>query len=47
MREQLDGGPARLRPSPPEGTLDRRGFLEPSLKRAMVAARQDLLRVAR
>jgi hypothetical protein len=33
MRKQLDGGPARLQPSPTERTLDRRGFLELSLKR--------------
>jgi hypothetical protein len=47
LRKQLDGGPARLRPSPPGRTLDRRRSLELSLKRAMVAAREDLLRVGR
>jgi hypothetical protein len=38
MRKQLDAGPARLRPSPPERTLDRRGFLELSLKRGTAGA---------
>ena len=36
MRKQLDGRPARLRPSPSERTLNRRGSLELSLKGAMV-----------
>jgi hypothetical protein len=44
LRKQLEGGPARLKPSPPGRTLDRRRSLEMSLKRAMVAARQDLMK---
>jgi hypothetical protein len=43
LRARLAGGPARLHPRPGR-TLDRRGSLEISLRRAMVAARQDLLR---
>ena len=43
LRARLTGGPARLHPRPGR-TLDRRGSLEVSLRRAMVAARQDLLR---
>jgi hypothetical protein len=43
LRARLAGGPARLHPRPGR-TLDRRGSLEMSLRRAMVAARQDLLR---
>jgi hypothetical protein len=43
LRARLAGGPARLYPRPGR-TLDRRGSLEVSLRRAMVAARQDLLR---
>ena len=42
LRARLAGGPARLHPRPGR-TLDRRGSLEISLRRAMVAARQDLV----
>jgi hypothetical protein len=43
LRARLDSGPARLRPRPGR-TLDRRTSLEISLKRALIAVRQDLLR---
>jgi hypothetical protein len=43
LRARLTGGPARQHPRPGR-TLDRRGSLEMSLRRAIVAARQDLLR---
>lgn len=43
LRARLESGPARLNPRPGR-TLDRRGSLEISLRRAIVAMRQDLLR---
>jgi hypothetical protein len=46
LRARLAGGPARLYPRPGR-TLDRRCSLEISLKRAMIAARQDLMRIER
>jgi hypothetical protein len=46
LRARLAGGPARLNPRPGR-TLDRRGSLEISLKRALVATRQDLMRIER
>jgi hypothetical protein len=42
LRARLDGGPARLNPRPGR-TLDRRGALEFSLRRALFATRQGLL----
>lgn len=42
LRKLLEGGPARLHGRPGRG-LDRRGALEMSLRRAQIAARQDLL----
>jgi hypothetical protein len=42
LRARLEGGPARLHPRPGR-TLDRRGTLEMSLRRAQIALRQDLL----
>jgi hypothetical protein len=42
LRARLEGGPARLHPRPGR-TLDRRGALEMSLRRAQIASRQDLL----
>jgi hypothetical protein len=46
LRARLAGGPARLHPRPGR-TLDRRGSLEISLKRALVATRHDLMRIER
>jgi hypothetical protein len=43
LRARLDGGSLRLHPRPGR-VMDRRRTLELSLKRAMIAARQDLLR---
>lgn len=43
LRKLLVGGPARLRPRPGR-VLDRRGSLEMSLRRALIATRQDVLR---
>lgn len=47
LKAKLTGGPARLKPSPPRRTLDRRRSLELSLKRALIVARQDQLGVER
>jgi hypothetical protein len=47
LRARLEGGPQRFRPSPAGRTLDRRKSLELSLKRALIAERQDLMRIAR
>jgi hypothetical protein len=44
LRKLLEGGPARLHPRPGR-TLDRRGALKLSLRRAMIAARQELFKV--
>jgi hypothetical protein len=46
LREQLDGGPARLHPRPGRG-LDRRWSLTVSWRRGMIRERQDLLRQRR
>jgi hypothetical protein len=43
LSKLLNGRPARLNPRSGR-TLDRRGALELSLRRALVATRQDLLR---
>jgi hypothetical protein len=43
LREQLDGGPARLHPRPGR-RLDRRWSLTVSWRRGMIRERQDLLR---
>jgi hypothetical protein len=43
LRRLLNGNPARLHPRPGR-VLDRRGSLEMSLRRALIAARQDLLK---
>jgi hypothetical protein len=42
LRARLEGGPARLNPRPGR-TLDRKGALEFSLRRALIATRQGLL----
>ena len=47
LRARLEGGPARLKPSPPGRTLDRRRSLEMSLKRALIVARQGQLGIQR
>jgi hypothetical protein len=47
LQKQLAGGPARLKPSPPGRTLDRRKSLEMSLRRAKIVAQQSLMRVER
>jgi hypothetical protein len=44
LRKLLAGGPARLKPSPPGRTLDRRRSLELSLRRALIAERRDQLK---
>ena len=44
LREQLDGGPARLHPRPGR-RLDRRWSLTVSWRRGMIRERQDLLRL--
>jgi hypothetical protein len=43
LRKLLDCAPARLHPRPGR-TLDRRGTLTASLRRAMIVSREDLLR---
>ena len=43
LRKLLDGAPARLHPRSGR-TLDRKGTLTVSLRRAMIASREDLLR---
>lgn len=43
LRKLLNGGPARLRPRPGR-VLDRRRSLEMSLRRALIAAREAVLR---
>jgi hypothetical protein len=46
LHKLLEGAPARLSPRPGR-TLDRRTSLELSLRRALITARQDLLRESR
>jgi hypothetical protein len=43
LRKLLDGGSARLRPRPGR-TIERRRELTVSLRKAMIAVRQDSLR---